>query len=119
MEGLGSAAGTGRPRVFGFVLLRRAFLRTEQAVTWTGSPGALRNIGFFGPPRKLCADKQAFSSLLNAGSAQRRKAVPNHSGLALAASEAGRTARADADSNFVEVARPGVGLPAWHRRELE
>ena len=54
---------------------------------------------------KLCLGKQAFSSLLNAGSAQRLEPVPNHSGLALAASEAGRTARADARTTVLTLVR--------------
>jgi hypothetical protein len=51
--------------------------------------------------------------LLNAGSVREHELGSNRCGLALAASEAGRTARADAARNFSELARPCIGLAAW------
>ena len=49
---------------------------------------------------------------LNAGTVLRVEPVPNRCGRALAAE--GRTARADADSNFVALAPTLVGLLRWH-----
>ena len=113
MEGLGSAAGTALPLVFGFALLRRARIDSEQAVTRLSETRALMRIGFFVLPSKLCLGKRAFSSMANEGSAHRAEPASNHCGLALAASEAGRTARADADTNFVELAQC-VGFTGRH-----
>ena len=77
--------------VFGFALPRRACICTEQAVTAPSATRALPNIEFLSPPRKLCAGKQTFSSLLNAGALHRFVLATSHCGSALAAN--GRTAR--------------------------
>jgi len=81
---------------------------TTPSKAWTSI-----DIGFLTLPRKLCSGKQAFSITLNAGTALRVEPVPNHCGRALAASEAGRTARADAAKDFGDLARPCVGFAAW------
>jgi hypothetical protein len=51
--------------------------------------------------------------------AQRRHGEPNHGGRALAASEAGRTARADAAKDLDDLARPCIGLAAWDVQAFE
>jgi len=117
MEGLGSAAGTAPPFVFGFALLRRACILSEQAVTRPSETESLIGFGFFVPPRKLCPDKQTFSARLNAGSVFRVELVPNHFSRPLAAN--GRTARTAADSNFGTLARPSVAAAAWDERAFE
>jgi hypothetical protein len=67
----------------------------ERAVTLQGASWALPNIGLL-----------VLSSLrLNAGSVRDPELGSNRCGRALAASEAGRTARADAEPNFVALAR--------------
>jgi hypothetical protein len=53
------------------------------------------------------------TSLLNAGWVPEPELGSNRCGRALAASEAGRTARADADPNFVALVRWDVRLVAW------
>jgi hypothetical protein len=93
-----------RPLVFGFALLCRACIGTEQAVTSRSATWALPNIGFLSLTRRPSAGKQAICSLLNAGSAHRTQPATKHFGRALAAK--GRTARADAARNCLELARP-------------
>ena len=117
MEGLGSAAGTALPLVFGSALLRRACICSERAVTSLSEPCALPNIGFPNSMTKLCATQQAFSSLPNAGSVLPCEAASNGSGRALAAK--GRTAHAEVAQHFDELARPCVGLTAWDVRVFE
>jgi len=111
MEVLGIAACTARPLVFGSALLRGACILCEQAVTAPSASCALPNIEFCFLARRLCAGKQAFSSMPNAGSAHKPELATNHCGRALAAK--GRTARTDADTNFVALARPFVARPTW------
>ena len=108
-----------RPLAFGFALLRRACIGSEQAVTSRSATWALPNIGFLLPSMALGAGKQAFSSMPNAGSVLRKALVPNHFGRALAASEAGRKARTDAATNFDDLARPCTGLTAWQVHAFE
>ena len=120
MEGLGIAACTARPLVFGSALLRRVCILFEQAVTWLNESGALMGIGFLVLPRKLCARQQMFFSVIpSEGSAHRSEPASNRCGRALAASEAGRTARADATKYFDELARPNVGSTAWDVQAFE
>jgi len=92
-----------RPVVFGFALLRRACICFECAVTLQSAARALLGIEVL----VRCA------SLLNAGWVPEPELGSNRCGRALAASEAGRTARADADPNFVALVRWGFRLVAW------
>jgi len=117
MEGLGSAACTAPPLVFGSALLRRARILSEQAVTSPSEAETLVGFGFFVLPKKLCPGKRILSAMPNAASVPRGKAASNHCGGALAAK--GRTARADAARDFGDLARPSDRLTAWDVRAFE
>ena len=98
------------PLAFGFALLRRACIETEQAVT-------LLIIGFLGSMSKLCATQQASSLLPNAGSLHRDEPASSRCGRALAAK--GRTAHANATTNFVALAPACVGFTAGDVQAFE
>jgi len=119
MEGLGSAARTAPPLVFGSAPLRRARILSERAVTWPSKTEALLGFGFFVPPRMLCAGRRTLPVLLNAGSVLRDEAASNRCDLALAASEAGRTACTDVAKAFGSLAGPSVLVAALDVRAFE
>ena len=98
-----------RSLAFGFALLRRACICFDRTVRLQDAARTSLSIGVL----------VLSCSLLDAGSVHVHKFGSNRCGLALAASEAVRTARADAARDFDELARPCFRLTAWPVRAFD